>query len=121
MNFFDNEGKEVFVHTGDFVAFYFKPNEYLAVAIQTIDKKMLNIIENSKKEEYFLFESSITSFEQAKKEIERKIGFKLEVLEGAEKKHKENNLAQLAYSSIPSQNRNKKNVITVVFKIGNPI
>jgi len=119
MKFFDNEGNEVVLHTGDFVAFYSKPDDYLAVAIQTINKKMLCFIESSEKKEYFLFESS-TPFEEAKKNIEEKIGFYLNVLEGEEKKHKENNLGQFGYSFIPAKNK-KKDINTTVFKIGNPV
>ena len=116
MKFFNNEGNEVVLNTGDFVAFYFKPNDYLAVAIQTTNKKMLYFFESSEKKEYFLFEPS-TPFEEVKKNIEEKIGFYLNPLEG---KHKENNLGQFGYSFIPAKNK-KKDIITTVFKIGNPV
>ncbi|TSC52732.1 MAG: hypothetical protein LiPW41_102 [Parcubacteria group bacterium LiPW_41] len=119
MNFFDNDENEVILKTGDFVAFYFKPDEYLAAAIQTAEKKMLNFFENSKKQEYFFFNLPI-SLEEGKRVIEKRIGFTLDSLEGEEKKHKENNLAQFAYIFIPAKNKGK-NIITTVFKIGNPV
>lgn len=119
MRFFDNENNKITLKTGDFVAFYFKQDDYIAVAIQTENKKMLHFFENSKKQEYFFFEPLIL-LEKVKKTIEKNIGFHLDALEGEEKKHKENNLAQFAYSFIPMKNKNK-NIITTVFKIGSPV
>lgn len=119
MEFFDKDKNEVALKTGDFVAFYSKPNEYLAAAIQTAEKKMLTFFEFSKRQEYFFFELPI-SLEQGKNIIEKKIGFLLDSLEGEEKKHKENNLAQFAYSFIPMKSK-KKDIVTTVFKIGNPV
>lgn len=119
MNFFDNDKNEVFLKTGDFIAFYFKENDFLAAAIQTENKKMLSFFEDSNIQEYFLFDPSL-SLSSAKETIEKKIGFVLIPLEGAEKKHKENNLGQFAYSFIPMKNK-KKDIITTVFKVGNPV